>query len=726
MATLAVCLALAVPACADDALRMIPVFRHGTAFYAPHHGVAADLDGDGGNELVLCEGSGPLSLGRRDGGAYAVEWKGAPVGCQAMVVGDRDRDGGLELAVVYQNQLMIFDPRGLGGPVVAITLPGIAADVALGNVDGDGAREIVVTSYENNATWVYDAETLEIQWTATGYGGSTVRIADVDGNSLPEIVVNGSTASVLDAAAEVQKWGYVGGFGYNWDTGNVDADAKEEIVFYSGGTMTVLSGDTFGTVSWPGPGNNYYALSVEDGDGDGANEIVAARGLLVGGYRPSDGVELWAIEMPGYGYSVNSLVVANLDGDSGREVAAIFSSSDSAVAVVDKATNTLEWQSIDSQGPFRIAAGDLDGDGRSENVISTRSAETGRGKIEIFDAATNTLKSTIHVTEPGYYGYIENLAIAQADADPALEIVAIVYQYPMALVSWDGATGAREFTSNTGAVSLLSTLTVANIDGDALDELIVGTDDSKLLILNGASNFVQKSLQLTSDLMDAAVADLDGDSDLELVTASYYDNLTVYDTNSWATLGSATLWNLFDIDATAAGGGTVVATSHYYGLTVFKGAALTSEYSCSNTNSQVAVFGEIAGETRLIAARSGRLVVLPLTGPCPDPLAETLTALSVTRLQIADGTGDGRNDLLVSAANGAHVALLGLSSEMRGDVDGDELVTSDDVDAVTDYLLGGVPGISPSCDANADNRAGIEDLFRLIDHEFGSGTELQP
>jgi hypothetical protein len=728
--TLVVCFAVALPLAALDELRMIPVFRHGAPFTTPYDVVAADLDGDKVNELVVCNSVGAMSLVAR-GGAYVIGWQAPPVGCSAMDIGDRDRDGGLDVVVAHVTRLMIFDPRGLSGPVATVTLPTHAVDVAIGNVDNDGGPEIVVIS--SSAAYVYDGGTLELQWTASGYGGTAVRIADIDGNDIPEIVVNGSTAAVLDAVTETQKWGYVGGFGPLWDTGNLDGDAKEEIVFHHDDEMNILSGDTFATVTWPTSGD-FYTLAVDDGDGNGTNEIVGARYAVnaIAGLRSADGVELWSI--PAINYGTRSILIANLDGDAVREVvsASTESYSSNSIRVFDQTTGNLEWESPKTLGPFFVATGDLDGDGRLEQVVSTGSNNVccpAEGTIEVFDAATHVLEATIPVSSSGIAGQVAALAVAQADADPALEIVAIAGDYSHRLIVWDGMTGEHEFTSNTGSTALLAVLSVANLDGDAIDELIVGTNDSKLLVLNGASNFVQKSLQLTGQLRDAAVADLNGDSDLELVVASYYDQLTVFDTSTWAVLGQAEFSYVADLDATSAGGGTVVAGSYYYGLRVYKGATLTLDYGCGGGGFPAVTFGEIAGDTRLIAATEfGGLALYPLdAGSCPDPQpVQKLTANAIHRLEFADATGDGRKDLLVSSEGAAHVALLGLSSELRGDADGDEIITVDDIDEVTDHLLAGAAGISPSADANADERLGIEDLFRLIDHELGSGEELQP
>ena len=78
-----------------------------------------------------------------------------------------------------------------------MVLPGPGNDVAFGNVDFDANPEIVVAG--TSATYVYDAATLELQWTA-GYGGSAVFIADVDGDARNEDLALAGGA-ILEMAA---------------------------------------------------------------------------------------------------------------------------------------------------------------------------------------------------------------------------------------------------------------------------------------------------------------------------------------------------------------------------------------------------------------------------------------------------------------------------------------------------------------------------------------------
>jgi hypothetical protein len=726
---LAASVVLAMAALAADAPRMVPVFRHSVdiRFTHPPDFEVADLDGDGAVEVTGCRDGFPTAFGMRDG-QYQVTWRGPHVGCYAVAVGDLEGDGGIDVVAIAVPKVLVLDPRSLGQPRRETTTAHEFRDIAIGNVDADPAKEIVaVSSY---STIVFDAATMVVEWAAAGYGGSDLRIADVDGNAANEIIVNGETGYVLDATAQTLKWEHEGGFGgggagygNSWTTGNADADAKDEILFADGSTMNILSADTFTTVTWA-VDPYVTALAVGDADGDGTNEVVIAHGWYAGihGRNAVTGALLW--EVFGFTGSVFGLRVANLDGDDRLEVVSMWSSGAFAgVSVSDAVLRTHDWSSGVQRGGYFLAAGDLNGDGRNEYVVASGPDRYSNSlpRFEIFDARTGRPDGMIEIEN---HTKVEAMVLAQADADPAPEIVAIVDGY---LMSWDGATRQLEFTSR--ARQFLLSLTAANIDGDAVDELIVGTYASELMVLNGASNIVQKSMPLSFYVRDTAVADLDGDADLDLVVAAD-DGLSVYDTSSWQPLGSAAIpvipGDIAAVEATSAGGGTVAVRPGGQGGWVFKGASLVPAYACPDIYVSGLAFGEVDGETRLIFGNLlGPFAFYPLDGPCPEPPPpSTLVTGDVGRLSVTDADGDGRNDLIISGGYAANVFSLGTSSEVRGDVDGNDVVTMDDLDAAADYVLGLTPGLAPSGDANTDERFGVEDLFLLIDHELGSGAAL--
>lgn len=706
-------------------LRTISVFRHGNveeAIGLPNL-VIADLDGDAAPEAISCSGGAPLAIGVRNG-EYGTKWHGASSGCVAVAAGDRNGDGGMEVVTVssYNSvaKLHVYDPRTLAGPATSLTLPSTSAnDVAVANVDFDATNEIIVVA--SNATYVYDGATLALQWTATGSGGTDVGIGDVDGDARLEIVVDGSTGSVLDGGNNVVKWGYVGGFGYTMAVGNVDADAKAEIVYSAAwsGNITILNGDTFATSTITAP-DYLQSIGIGDANNDGANEIFIGNDQWgsVSGLRPTDGFVLWDMNNPEHGGF--AVAAGDIDGDGAREfiwTAGMSSSGEDVLFIANVTTETVEYRTTDLDGPFVSATADIDLDGNDEIVVATYSSESGYEPtvIEIFDARTGASEGVLPLGTYHSWMDLRRIAIGQLDADAALEIVVLGDSlYDPTLISWDGITHAQEWSIQTDYYnnpgSFLETLlVVANIDGDAVDEIIIGTNDAKLHILNGASPVIQKTLVLAANANDVAVTDINinGVPDLLVLTHS---SVTAYETATWGTLGSANVSGGQHVAASASNVG--VATSS--AIALFTGPLLTPAWSCTVSNTTALAFGSISGTTYLFAGSgTGTLSAYPLAaGPsCPTAMTLSLASNAINGITIVDATGDDRPDLLLDTYASSELHLLGLSTE-----------TFDDVDQLTDYAFGAGPGLDTAADFNADRRISVEDAFALIDDTYGVAT----
>jgi hypothetical protein len=688
--------------------------------------VAYDIDGDGARDLIACGQGAPFAVSALSG-TYAIKWHGPRFGCEGLAVGDLDGDGGVHVITASGTSFRVYDPRSLAAPVQTVSLSGgyNAADLAVGNVDDDATPEIIVVT--NGATHVYDGLTLQPQWTATGYGGDSVRIGDVDGDSRREVIVSGSTGYVLDAAAQIQKWGYVGGFSYAWDVGNVDADAKDEIVFYGGSgsyPVTILNGDTFAVSTW-NASESFSDLAIADGNGDGVPEVILSPANYgsIRGLAPAGGTPVWSILLNGSSAAVG---VAELDGDSAPEVfwAADSYYSTSGLYIGTAGNNLPDWRSPNVRGWYHSAVADLDGDGTLEHIVGTTgSGSSDLGTIEIFDVATGVSEGMLPIPST-YSSNVGELAVGQLDADPALEVAALIGTYEFRLMTWDGASRQVEFNGTTQTYRNNGDgLQIANIDGDAVHEIFVASG-SQLLVLNGASNIIQRTLPIGSDLNDFALADLNGDETIDLIVAAA-GTATVYDTQTWGVLGSAATGTVVDIEATSGGGGTVALRTYYDArIFILHGPTLTPGWECSSSGAMV--FAEIDGETWLVGSDSLSLRLYPISGgSCPDPESVPFGG-SIIEMKTADMNGDGRNELLIDAQYSHVVALLGHSGELRGDVDDDEVISVDDVDATADYLFGTATAMRPAGDANADGRIGVEDVFTLINYEFAGGAAPQP
>lgn len=752
LSLLALC-ALAAPAWASDDLRTVPLFRHGTVAAAVGVGnlVPADLDRDGVREIVTCDAGAPFAL-IPNGTPTQYPWYGPTVNCRAAGVGDGDGDGLLEVyAVTYSpgmsmpGQLLVFDPRTLGGPRATVTLPGTTGgqDLAVGNVDNDPAPEIVVTTLD--ATYVYDGATLALQWNANGFGGKEVEIADVDGGAAKEIVVNGSTGYVLDGAANVMKWGYIGGFGYSMTLGNVDGDAKIEICWSSGSyytpEVTIFNADTFEAAKMPLPANlSVHAIAVGDGNYDGTNEIIVGGDYTITGRKPSDGSVLWSMQ----GAVGAHIQLDDLNGDGNSEVLwtqARWAGGDDTLLVGDPATGQTTFTSVEQDQPFTLAAADLTGDGRMEVIAASQESDFrySPAVIEVFDLLTHASRGKLPMPN-GLNFKASRVAVGQLDGDPQLEIVALGRNgtwYESLLVVWDGATLQQQWASTLPAWNapqfVVPALLVANLDGDANDEIVIGQSDSKVLVLNGASNVVQHTETITGNVTDLALTDFGGDGVLDLVVGATND-LYVFNTSTWQSLGHAAIAKVNHVAATPLGVAVAYGQEYdeYGSLQYRSTAALTAAWNCENfPKIYTLAFATLDGAPRLLAGMStGEVKHAPIGGStCPAFETHAVTGAAgsgINSMELMDVTGDGRPELLLGLRFAAEVDLLGSAAFTRGDANESATVELSDLDEMRRFVYGGTLGTSASADFDADGRVGAEDIFKVISYLYAGGAVPQP
>ena len=509
----------------------------------------ADMDGDGDLDIVSASQNDDTIAWYENDGAANPTWTAIDIatnvdGAQGVHVADLDGDGDLDIvsASFTDDTIALFTNNGAADP----TWTGAAIDtnadgaraVYVGDVDGDGDLDIVsagseddtIAWYENNgaANPSFTAEDIATD----ALGAEDVRLADMDGDGDLDIV----SASATD---DTIAW-------YEND-GAADPSFTAEDIATSADAAT--------------------DVHIADFDGDGDLDIVSASANddTIAWYE-NDGAAnpTWtAIDIATSADAAKALYVGDMDGDG-----------DIDIVSASFADDTIAWyESNASQVNLRTdAAAGVDYTASSGTLTISAGSTTATFTVPVLadsfpennEVATLTLSSasnatisdatgTLTITDDDTIGFTAadiatsadgaaDVHIADMDGDGDLDIVSAGADDDT--VAWyenDGAadptfTAADIFTSADGATGL----EIADMDGDGdLDILSASGADDKIIWYenNGATNPTWSAATIATsadNVQDVTAADMDGDGDLDIVSASQNDDTIAWYENDGA------------------------------------------------------------------------------------------------------------------------------------------------------------------------------------------------
>jgi len=349
----------------------------------------ADIDGDGDLEIIVGSDSWYVYAWNYDGTAVP-NWPqlSADYVMSSPVVGDINGDGDPEIVCGCGGY---FGEQGVwawhaDGTVVAgwpATKTGyIESSPALGDIDGDGALEVVVGSRGGIVwAWYGDGTTVPGWPQMVGDTFGTPALGDIDGDGAVEIVVGDLSGSVRawngDGSPVAGQWP-VAATGAVWSSpalGDIDGDDQLEVVVGSDdGYVYAWKGDGTLLAGWPQLTANMVRSSpaLGDLDGDGDLEVVVGcwdhkvyawhgNGTPVAGWpttSPTDVIE-------------SSPALGDIDGDGGLEVV-VGSYDDKVHAWHGNGTIAAGWSQYAGGDVFSSPAlGDLNHDGHMEVVVGS-------------------------------------------------------------------------------------------------------------------------------------------------------------------------------------------------------------------------------------------------------------------------------------------------------------------------------------------------------------------
>ncbi len=367
-----------------------------------------DVDGDDAAWIVLPQGV-PGGTGRAihlypgDGSAPPTvladlqhpELGALPVSSQAEVaLGDVDGDGLPDIVSTWAGSGCVLGAVRTDGTTIWIhegaeSLSCVSHAPALADLEGDGAVEVVFGDQ------VLEGATGELRWTGgaargrdVGYGNSGYHsfAADLDGDGVSEVVA-GPTIYEADGAIRC-----------SLPTLELTEEELKEL-------------EKLGEEPPLDPGADGYA-AVADVDGDGVVEVILTGAGLIRTYGPNCGdLEVWDNAGGGFG---GPPVVADVDGDGAPEIA--VAGRDFIVAY--EADGDILWEvetTDESSHSTGAAAFDFDNDGAWEVVYGDEE------DIFVLDGATGDVLLQGRWRESGTRN--EYVTIADVDGDGSAELL---------------------------------------------------------------------------------------------------------------------------------------------------------------------------------------------------------------------------------------------------------------------------------------------------------------
>lgn len=286
----------------------------------------ADTDGDGIDEIVTRDGSGEIVIHDTDGSTTTPQLTAGANYDGA----DIDDDGSDELAVVNANNDLVLWDSSNGVTETSYT----AGNVLKGNVDTDNEDEVLL---ENSGEIdIYQPESNTVEDTPESGGlRSSVNVGDTDGDGVSEIVVTAGSVFRYDHVDNTTEKVVFGSANQLFGVGDFDDDAAAEIAFDESDDVLKLHDPTPTTlfktsnfaVSYGGRINEAAVpsgdLTLDDGVQDlyyqGQWSSGTAR-LVTKGHTP--GIAIAAVDGSG------NVVDSNTVDAAGRLVVSVPASSD--------------------------------------------------------------------------------------------------------------------------------------------------------------------------------------------------------------------------------------------------------------------------------------------------------------------------------------------------------------------------------------------------------------
>ncbi len=558
-----------------------------------------DLDNDSIDEIIVTGNTGHLHILKYNDEQYYDAWcRKIPSGIVQFIIEDLDNDlvdeiyvmsGDSELYCYKSDSMSILYTQNFNFSSVK--------KFQIADIDDDSTFEIIISSSDYSGDGmiaVYNLDTFEEEWVTTAFGSYDFEISDVDDDGIQEIVL--SEGVIFDGFTHEIDWQYNEEFGRDISLSDIDNDGVDEIIGLSYSSITAFDGIN-NTPIW-----QFTTLDASDCflvcdlEGDGIEEIITGGNQWgeISCYSSETHQLLWSIDNPEHG--VTNIAIGDPDGDEVLEVmwgAGASSSGADNLFIASTEYFQIEWQSMDMDGPFYVSVGDLESDDLPEIFITSNESNSGYdgGNLLIFDGLNYQMIN--YLENLSGWGGLNLVKSGNINNTPQSEIIVGMSNN---LIILDGSNFQQLFTSTT--MGSINTLEILDIDNDNVTEIILGSSDGKVYILNGEDFSIEwQSINTGSGIGLLRVDDCDNDGELEIIFHGNNNILQVYGAEThyleWQSVNISDI-SSFDISDLDRNGTKEFVISNEYGDILLVNCETHNIILDQNVSSEATSYLEVA------------------------------------------------------------------------------------------------------------------------------------